>query len=202
MSIRADFSYISSFIQQNAKVLDVGCDTGELLTHLRTEKKCDTRGIEKSMSGVRESVKAGHSVMQGDADIDLQFYPDKSFDIAVLSKTIQATKKPDEVLKQITRIGKKAIVGFSNFGHYKVLWDLFAHKRMPVTKTLPLTWYGTPNIHFCTIRDFVDLCNSLNLQVEAYYILNQNGRVINTHPRSYRAGLLGAEAVFLISDKS
>ena len=122
--------------------------------------------------------------------------------MAILSKTIQATTAPDEVLKQITRIGKKAIVGFSNFGHYSVVWDLLARKRMPLTKTLPLTWYGTPNIHFCTIKDFVDLCDTLNLKVEGYTILNKNGKVINADPRSYRAGLLGAEAVFLISDKS
>ena len=201
MPIRADFALCASLIKPHAKILDVGCDTGDLLTYLRSEKNCDTRGIEKSSHGVKMSVKAGHSVIQGDANIDLQHYPTDSFDVAILSKTIQAMQAPRETIKEITRIGKKAIVGFSNFGHYSVLWDLLYNKRMPTTKALPLKWYSTPNIHFCTIRDFVDLCESLNLKVEQRYILNANGKIINTCPRSYRAGLFGVEAVFLISQK-
>ncbi len=201
-TMRADFDIISSLVNNEAKVLDVGCDTGELLSHLKYEKKCDTRGIEKSMIGVRESVKAGHSVMQGDADTDLQFYPDKSFDVVILSKTIQATQAPDEVLKQITRIGKKAIIGFPNFGHYNVLRNLAFRRRMPVTEALPLTWYGTPNIHFCTIRDLVELCEKLNLQIEDYVILNKNGKVLNAAPLSYRASWFGADAILTISEKS
>lgn len=198
--IRKDFDLIASFVGEKNRILDVGCDDGALLTYLREKLFVETHGIELSMPGVRKCIEKGHSVIQGDANSDLKFYPDNSFDIVILSKTLQAMQQPDSTLRHIIRIGKKAIVGLSNFGHISVLWNLFAHKRMPVTPALPVSWFETPNIHFCTIRDFVDLCDLLDIEVESHRIITGKGRMLNSQPRSRVAALLGAEAIFLLSN--
>ena len=146
----------ADFIAAGSRVLDVGCGDGELLELLQRDKDVDGRGVEISQRGVNECVSRGLSVIQGDADSDLVFYPDKGFDFVILSQTLQATRNPRAVLEDLLRIGNRAIVSFPNFGHWSVRLSLLLRGRMPVTKDLPYSWYDTPNIHFCTIRDFVD----------------------------------------------
>ncbi|MGB1361110.1 MAG: methionine biosynthesis protein MetW [Alphaproteobacteria bacterium] len=199
--LRIDQKIIVSLVDDNDKIIDIGCDNGELLNHICAEKNVTTRGIEISMAGVNECVRNGHSVVHGDANTDLIHYPTKSFDKVILSKTLQAMNEPHETLKQITRMGKKAIVGFSNFGHYKVISDLVFNSRMPVTKSLPISWYETPNIHFCTIKDFINLCEELGLKIEKTIILKPNGSEIKSNPKGYYANLFGSDAIFVISDK-
>lgn len=193
------YEVISRFIIPNSHILDVGCGDGSLLSFLKTHRNVSSRGIELSPKLVNCCINAGHCVLHGDANTDLYQYPTKSFDTVVLSHTLQAMQRADKTLLDITRIGKKAVVGFPNFGHYQVIWDLFYNRRMPTTKRLPLAWYKTPNIHFCTIRDFANLCKELGLTIENYVIINTKGKEISASPTSYRANLLGALAVFVVS---
>ena len=144
-------------VETGARVLDVGCGDGELLRLLAETRGVDARGIEISQQGVNDCVAKGLSVVQGDADIDLADYPDDGFDYVILSQTLQATRNPRKVLEQMLRIGKRAIVSFPNFGHWRIRWQLGLRGRMPMTENLSYAWYETPNIHFCTIRDFVAL---------------------------------------------
>ncbi|RUY93173.1 methionine biosynthesis protein MetW, partial [Mesorhizobium sp. M7A.F.Ca.CA.003.01.2.1] len=163
---RVDLEVVANLIPPQSRVLDVGSGDGSLLELLQDTKQVDGRGLELSQRGVNECVARGLSVIQGDADKDLEFYPDKGFDFVVLSQTLQATRNPKLVLDELLRIGNRAIVSFPNFGHWRVRLSLFLNGRMPVTKDLPYSWYDTPNIHFCTIRDFVNLCDELGATVE------------------------------------
>lgn len=147
-SLRPDLQLISDMVTPGTRVLDVGCGEGELLEHLAQEKNADARGVELSQKGVNSCVARGLSVVQGDADTDLVNYPDGAFDLAILSKTLQATRQPDQVLRQLLRIADKAIVSIPNFGHWRVRLSLMATGRMPMTSTLDVPWYQTPNIHF------------------------------------------------------
>ena len=201
MELRIDQKIITNLIDTGDKIIDIGCDDGALLDYIREYKDVSIRGIEISMDGVNKCIASGHSVVQGDANTDLENYPSKAFDKVILSKTLQAMNKPHETLREVTRIGKKAIVGFSNFGHYKVFSDLIFNSRMPLTKSLPISWYETPNIHFCTIKDFVDLCNELDLKIEKHIILKPNGKQISADPTGFRANLFGSDAIFVISEK-
>ena len=156
-----------------SRVLDIGCGDGQLLKLLEATRDVDGRGIEISQKGVNECVARGLSVVQGDADTDLVDYPDDGFDFVILSQTLQATHRPRHVLEQMLRIGGKAIVSFPNFGHWRVRTLLGFTGRMPVTRSLPYTWYDTPNIHFCTIRDFVALCRDIDATIEQSMVLNR-----------------------------
>ncbi|TIS83957.1 MAG: methionine biosynthesis protein MetW, partial [Mesorhizobium sp.] len=149
-SQRVDLEVVANLIPPQSRVLDVGSGDGSLLELLQETKQVDGRGLELSQRGVNECVARGLSVIQGDADKDLEFYPDKGFDFVVLSQTLQATRNPKLVLDELLRIGNRAIVSFPNFGHWRVRLSLFVKGRMPVTKDLPYSWYDTPNIHFCT----------------------------------------------------
>jgi len=178
-------------------VLDIGCGDGELLYHLVHEKQVDGRGIELSQAGVNACVSHGLSVIQGDADTDLKNYPSGAFDYVILSQTLQATRDPRGVMAQLVRIGRRAIVSFPNFGHWRVRWHLLTKGRMPVTNSLPLKWYNTPNIHLCTILDFAALCEELGIVVERALIINGDGRA--SEIRSLRrANLLGEQGMFLL----
>jgi len=174
--IRIDLQLIADIVAPKARVLDVGCGDGALLDYLVHFKQVDGRGIEISQAGVNASVSQGLSVIQGDADTDLKDYPSDAFDYVVLSQTLQATRDPKGVLQQLVRIGRHAIVSFPNFGHWRVRWHLLSHGRMPVTETLTESWYDTPNIHFCTILDFIKLARELGIQVERAVAISRQGK--------------------------
>lgn len=195
---RVDLAVVADFIAPRAKVLDVGCGDGELLHLLETDKQVDGRGVEISQRGVNECVARGLSVIQGDADTDLGFYPDKGFDYAILSQTLQATRNPRIVLDHLLRIGERAIVSFPNFGHWRVRTSLMLRGRMPVTRDLPYAWYDTPNIHFCTIRDFIALCDELGAKVERAVALDAAGQKIGVSMPWWFWNFSGQQAVFLL----
>lgn len=195
---RIDFAVIAGLVEKGAKVLDVGCGDGELMELLQNTREVDGRGVELSQAGVNECVSRGLSVIQGDADSDLVYYPDKGFDYVILSQTLQATRNPREVLEHLLRIGKYAIISIPNFGHWRVRLSLLIRGRMPVTKDLPYTWYDTPNIHFCTIDDFMTLCEDVGAKIEDAAVLNRNGERLGVNlPRSFW-NFFGQQAVFLL----
>ena len=195
---RVDLVAISELVAPGSRVLDIGCGDGQLLKLLEATRGVDGRGIEISQKGVNECVARGLSVIQGDADTDLVDYPDDAFDYVILSQTLQATHRPRHVVEQMLRIGKKAIVSFPNFAHWRVRTLLGFTGRMPMTRNLPDHWYDTPNIHFCTIRDFVDLCHDIDAQVERSMVLNREGRRIAFRAPLWFWNLFGQVAVFLL----
>jgi methionine biosynthesis protein MetW len=195
---RIDLQVIADLVPADSKVLDVGCGDGELLEMLARDKNIDGRGVEISQRNVNLCVARGLSVIQGDADTDLIYYPDKSFDFTILAQTIQATHRPHEVLDQLLRIGERAIVSLPNFGYWRMRSQLFFKGTMPVTRDLPYTWYDTPNIHFCTIRDFVNLCDEVGAKVEKAVALDGNGDRIGLSMPWWLWNFFGQQAVFLL----
>jgi len=195
---RVDLQVVADFIPTGVRVLDVGCGDGELLELLQRDKGVDGRGVEISQGGVNACVARGLSVIQGDADRDLVFYPDKGFDFVILSQTLQATRNPRTVLEDLLRIGERAIVSFPNFGNWRVRLSLLVRGRMPVTRDLPYSWYDTPNIHFCTIRDFVSLCDEIGCKVERATALDGNGQRIGLSMPWWFWNFFGQQAVFLL----
>lgn len=196
--LRIDLQLIADMIEPRTRVLDVGCGDGQLLDYLVHEKGVDGRGIELSSDGVHACVSAGLSVIQGDAETDLPDYPDASFDYVVLSQTLQAMRRPRETLEQLCRIGRHAIISMPNFAHWRLRWLLLTTGRMPVHGLLAYQWYDTPNIHLCTIRDFLALAEELGLAVERGLFLDSAG-VPRRLGRSLRlANLLGEQAIFLV----
>ena len=195
---RVDLQVVADLIRPGARVLDVGSGDGVLLELLREAKQVDGRGVELSQRGVNECVARGLSVIQGDADTDLVFYPDNGFHYVILSQTLQATRNPKQVLTELLRIGERAIVSFPNFGHWRVRLSLLLRGRMPVTRDLPYSWYDTPNIHFCTIRDFVELCNDIGAKVESATALDANGQKIRFTMPWWFMNFFGQQAVFLL----
>ncbi|MHA1523529.1 MAG: methionine biosynthesis protein MetW [Alphaproteobacteria bacterium] len=196
---RVDLKLIAEMITPGSRVLDVGCGDGELLDLLATLRQVDGRGVEISHEGVNKCVARGLAVIQGDANTILADYPPGAFDYVILSQAIQALHQPRQALEQLLRIGKRAVVSFPNFGHWRVRAFLAVMGRMPMTASLPDTWYDTPNIHFCTIRDFVELCSALDLTVERAVALDANGNEMALGKNLLLANLVGEQAVFVLS---
>lgn len=196
--IRADLQIIADMVEPGARVLDIGCSDGALLSYLVTFKQVKGCGIELSQAGVNASVSYGLSVIQGDADTDLDDYPEGAFDYVILSQTLPATRDPRQVLQNLVRIGRRAVVSFPNFGHWSVRLHLLLAGRMPVTGALPEQWYETPNIHLCTIRDFLALCEGCGVTIEQSYALDDDGRKKRI-ASPWRANLLGEHGLFLLS---
>jgi methionine biosynthesis protein MetW len=195
---RADHDIILNAIPSNARVLDVGCGDGTLMSRLKAQAKASVRGMELSQEGVNACVAKGLSVVQGDADFDLALYPNDSFDVVVLSRTIQATRKPEAVLAQMRRIGRKAIVSLPNFGFWQVRLALLTTGRMPITHGLPENWHQTENLHLCTLLDFQDLAIASGFRVASVTRI-ANGSA--GAPASRATGLLNwlaEEAVFVL----
>jgi methionine biosynthesis protein MetW len=197
---RVDLLLVASMVEANSRVLDVGCGDGALLRLLAEEKGVDARGIELSQRGVNDCVAQGLSVIQGDADTDLAAYPDDSFDYVILSQTLQATRHPRAVLEDMLRIGRRAVVSFPNFGHWRIRAQIAFGGHMPLTRNLSLPWYETPNIHFCTIQDFTELVQTIGARIERGVALDGSGR-----PLAYSApwiwNLFGEQGVFLLTRK-
>ena len=195
-NLRPDLAAIAAMIPNGARVLDVGCGDGALLEYLVRTKGVDGRGIELSQQNVNACVARGLSVMQGDADTDLHEYPSQVFDFVILSQTIQATEKPRAVLEHLLRIGRHAAISLPNFGHWRVRLSLLAGGRMPRTRTLDYDWYDTPNIHLCTISDFVELANRVGATIEAAIALDSEGRAKAMQPDAWGPNLLAQGAIF------
>ncbi|NIA68406.1 methionine biosynthesis protein MetW [Pelagibius litoralis] len=194
-ALRSDLALIAGMVEPGARVLDIGCSDGALLDHLARHRQVVGRGMELSQRNVNACVARGLSVIQGDADTDLGDYPSDAFDYAILSLTLQATRDPRQVLEQMARIGRHAIVSFPNFGHWRVRLHLAFRGRMPVTDSIPEAWYETPNIHFCTIRDFTDLCHACGMEIEETLVLGGD-RLQSGLGGGRLANLLGEKAIF------
>jgi len=197
---RTDLELITSLVDKEARILDVGCGNGELLKSLKNKKNVKGQGLELKQERVNKCVAKGLSAIQGNADSDLSLYPDQSFDCVILSQTIQATNNPKNILIELIRIGKKAIISIPNFGYWKVRLGFAIHGKMPITEKLSNNWYDTPNIHLCSILDFVDLCRELNIKIEKTIVLNSNKtKSFNGAPNSW-SNFFGEEAIFLIKN--
>src|SRR5271169_6225604 len=195
--LRPDLAAIAAMIRPGTRVLDVGCGDGALLEHLRA-KGVDGRGIELSQQNVNACVARGLAVMQGDADTDLVDYPSGVFDVVILSDTIQATRSPRTVLRQLLRIGRRTIVSLPNFGHWRVRVALLLTGRMPRTSALDYAWHETPNIHLCTISDFVSLAHDEGGQIERAFALQGDGRNIAMRSDAWAPNLFAERAIFLL----
>ena len=193
-----DFGVIAELIPNNASVIDVGCNDGSLLEYLREYKNIDGRGMEIDQKKVQLCLAKGISVIEGDADTDLYDYPDKLFDYSILTYTLQATKSPKTVMQQLVRISKKAIISFPNFGHWKIGASLLLNRKMPVSKKLSYSWHETPNLHFCTINDFIDLCEDLEIKIEKKRDLS-NKKLSNFSGKNFLDSYFNEVGLFLVS---
>jgi len=164
--MKKEFKVIADLLPNNTRVLDVGCGDGSLMNFLKIEKNIEVRGMELNQDNVQHCIRKGLPVIQGNAETELHQFPDQSFDYVVLSQTLQAFYEPEEVLKNLLKIGKSVIVSIPNFGYWKVRMKLLFFGEMPVTKTLPNTWYNTPNLHMCTIKDLFKFCDEKNINIK------------------------------------
>ena len=196
--LRKELLRIAEMVPASARVLDVGCGSGELIEYLARTQNVDARGIELSQQGVNACVAKGLSVIQGDADTDLSEYPPAGFDFVILSQTIQATRQPKAVLEQLLRIGKRVIVSFPNFGFWKVRLKLALTGRMPQTGALSHPWHETPNIHLCTIADFVALTREIDAKIERSLAVEEGGEVRELSEPGYWDNLTAEGAIFLL----
>jgi methionine biosynthesis protein MetW len=171
--MKKEFKVIADLLPNNTRVLDVGCGDGSLMDLLVKEKNIEVRGLELEKQNVQECIYKGLTVIQGNAETELHQFPDQSFDYVVLSQTLQAFYNPDKVLKELLRIGKSVIVSIPNFGYWRVRTSLLLFGKMPMTKTLPNTWYNTPNLHMCSIKDLFDYCDNQNIKIRK--VIGVNG---------------------------
>ena len=195
---KKDFGIIANLIPSNASVIDVGCNDGSLLEYLKKHKNIDGRGMEIDQKKVQLCLAKGISVIEGDADKDLYDYPDKIFDYSILTYTLQATKSPKTVMQQLVRISKKAIISFPNFGHWKIGTSLLLNRKMPISEKLSYSWHETPNLHFCTINDFIDLCDEINITIEKSGNLS-NKNLDKFHGKNFLDSYFNEVGLFLVS---
>jgi methionine biosynthesis protein MetW len=195
---RVDLLLVAAMVDSGSRVLDVGCGDGQLLRLLASSRGVDARGLEISQRGVNQCVATGLSVIQGDADTDLVDYPDDAFDYVILSQTLQATRQPKAVLEHMLRIGRRAIVSFPNFGHWRIRSQILFNGKMPMTETLSYCWYDTPNIHFCTIRDFIGLVDLIGAKIERAVALDRFGKKMQVRAPWWVWNLFGEQAVFIL----
>ena len=172
--MKKEFKVISELVEKNSRVLDVGCGDGDLMKYLDENKTKDIRGLEISKERVQNCLSKGLTVIEGNAENDLKQFPKNSFDIVILSQTLQAFLYPEQVINELLRVGNKAIVTIPNFGHWKVRFHLLTKGTMPMTENLPNEWYNTPNLHMCTIRDFFNFCNFRKIRIFKSLALNNN----------------------------
>ena len=172
--MKKEFQVIADLLPNNTRVLDVGCGDGALMDFLVKEKNIEVRGLELNQDNVQECIYKGLPVIQGNAETELYQFPKQSFDYVVLSQTLQAFYQPDKVLRELLRIGKSVIVSIPNFGYWKVRTSLLFFGKMPVTKTLPNTWFNTPNLHMCTIKDLFNYCEDQNITIKKVIGVNEN----------------------------
>ena len=196
--MKPEFKIISKLIDENSFVLDVGCGDGILMEFLIKEKKVNIRGIEISKDKVQNCIAKGLTIIEGNAENDLKQFPDKSFDYVILSQTLQAFLNPEKVINELLRIGKQAIVTIPNFGYWKIRLHLLIKGTMPVTKTLPDEWYNTPNIHLCTIKDFVSFSKEKNFRLSKSIALKSNQPSLITNSNLNLKNLSSNLGIFLI----
>ena len=198
--MKPEYKIILDIISKNSRVLDVGCDDGTLMEFLKQNKEVDIRGIEISKEKVQTCVSKGLTVIEGNAELDLKQFPNKSFDYVVLGQTLQAFINPEIVIKELLRVGKKAIVTIPNFGHWKVRLHLLMKGTMPVTKSLPNDWYNTPNIHMCTIKDFFKFSETINFKIfKSLALINKNVSTIK-NSNLFAKNLFSELGIFLIEE--
>jgi len=196
--MKPEYKIITNIIEKNSRVLDVGCDDGTLMEFLKIDKNVDIRGIEISKKKVQICISKGLTVIEGNAEFDLKQFPNDSFDYVVLGQTLQAFINPEIVIKELLRVGKKAIVTIPNFGHWKVRLNLLIKGTMPITNSLPNNWYNTPNIHMCTIKDFVKFSKIINFKIfKSLALINKNVSNINSS-NLFLKNLFGELGIFLI----
>jgi methionine biosynthesis protein MetW len=196
--MKQEFKIISDLIEKNTRVLDVGCGDGILMEYLKYNKEIDIRGIEISKDNVQKCLSKGLTVIEGDAEKDLLQFPDSSFDFVILSQTLQAFLNPEIVIKELLRVGKKAIVTIPNFGFWKVRLHLLIKGTMPITKNLPDEWYNTPNLHMCTIKDFYNFCENRKIKLDKSLALH-NEKISSINKLNLNTKNLSAElGIFLI----
>ncbi len=202
VAIREDFREILRLVRPGARVLDVGCEDGVLLELLTREKRIDGQGLEISPAGVAACLAKGLAVVQGDGDRDLDHFPSRAFDYAILSKTLQQMREPRHVLSELLRIAEQAIVSTPNFGHWRMRLSLMARGRMPETRALPDPWYATANIHLCTLRDFTDLCRELDLRIDACAALTEGKAARQIDPNGVLENWRAETVIFLLSRRT
>ena len=196
--MRADLAVVAGLVPPGSRVLDLGCGDGDLLAELIGARGCRGQGVEASPDAFHACISRGIPVVQADIDAGLPDFEDASFDVVVLSQTLQATRHPARVLREMMRVGRTGVVSFPNFGHWRVRAYLGARGRMPVSRSLPFPWHETPNIHLCTLRDFEDLAREEGLRVAERRLLDLDGHAASRHA-DRRPNLLAAGAAYLLT---
>ena len=198
--MKSEYKIIADIIEKNTRVLDVGCNDGSLMEFLKLNKNIDIRGIEISKEKVQTCISKGLTVIEGNAEFDLKQFPNNSFDYVVLGQTLQAFINPEAVIRELLRVGKKAIVTIPNFGHWKVRINLLVKGTMPITKSLPNNWYNTPNLHMCTIKDFFQFSKIIDFRIfKSLALINHRVSNINNSNLFFK-NLFGELGIFLIEE--
>ena len=198
LKMKKEFKVIADLLPNNTRVLDVGCGDGSLMSLLNEEKQIEVRGLELNQENVQECIHKGLPVIQGNAETELHQFPDKSFDYVVLSQTLQAFYEPEKVLRNLLRIGKSVVISIPNFGYWKVRTKLLFFGKMPVTKTLPNTWYNTPNLHMCTIKDLFNFCDEKKIIIKKVVGVNENKTSLINKNNLEIKNLFSKVGIFLI----